>query len=238
MWKLALNEFIKPYMQDEDVEAILLVGSYAVGNQNENSDIDVYVILKDDVDYRERGNKLVEGYLIEYFINPIYKVKEYLLEDKRGRGGSMANMLLNCQVLLDKHGIIDELKKDALAAKEILPEKDIMKYYACWNAFDEYLAAKYHNELQYYLCLKCLVDCYLVNNGYCAIPEQKIERFFKDAEYRARYDLAAFPENEFNELVIRCFDVPARHNLKALYDFVIEDGKFDINNFVLRSKLN
>ena len=107
MWKLALNEFIKPYMQDEDVEAILLVGSYAVGNQNENSDIDVYVILKDDVDYRERGNKLVEGYLIEYFINPIYKVKEYLLEDKRGRGGSMANMLLNCQVLLDKHGIID-----------------------------------------------------------------------------------------------------------------------------------
>ena len=57
MWKLALNEFIKPYMNDEEVEAILLVGSYAVGNQNEYSDIDVYVILNDEAEYRERGNK-------------------------------------------------------------------------------------------------------------------------------------------------------------------------------------
>ncbi len=122
MWKLALNEFIKPYMQDEDVEAILLVGSYAVGNQNEYSDIDVYVILNDDVDYRERGNKLVEGYLIEYFVNPIYKVREYLQEDKRGHGGAMANMLIHGQVLLDKHGIVDKLKQEAVQAKEVQPE--------------------------------------------------------------------------------------------------------------------
>ena len=237
MWKLALNKFIKPYINDEEVEAILLVGSYAVGNQNEYSDIDVYVILNDQAEYRERGNKLVEGYLIEYFVNPVYKVREYLEEDKRGHGGSMANMLLHCQVLLDRHGIVEELKEEAQVAKEKQPEKDIMKYYACWHAFDEYLAAAYHNELQYYLCLKYLVDCYLANNGYCILPEQKIEKFFKDAEYRARYDIGAFPNNEFNELVIKCFDVPARHNLKALYDYVIEDGKFDINNFVYRSKL-
>ena len=74
MWKLALNEFIKPYLNDEEVEAILLVGSYAVGNQNEYSDIDVYVILNDNAEYRERGNKLVNGYLIEYFVNPIHEI--------------------------------------------------------------------------------------------------------------------------------------------------------------------
>ena len=237
MWKLALNEFIKPYKDDKDVEAILLVGSYAVGNQNEYSDIDVYIILNDEVDYRERGNKLVEGYLIEYFMNPIYKVRGYLEEDVRGHGGSMANMLLHGQVLLDKNGIVEILKEEAKQAIKKQPEKDIMKYYACWHAFDEYLAAKYHNELQYYLCLKYLVDCYLANNGYCILPEQKIERFFKDEDYRARYDIGAFPDNEFNQLVIKCFDIPGRHNLKALYDFVIEDGKFDINNFVYRGKL-
>ena len=137
MWKLALNEFIKPYLNDEEVEAILLVGSYAVGNQNEYSDIDVYVILNDNADYRERGNKLVEGHLIEYFINPIYKVREYLEEDKRGHGGSMANMLLHGQVLLDRNGIVEILKQEALAAKDKEPEKDIMKYYACWHAYDE-----------------------------------------------------------------------------------------------------
>lgn len=237
MWKLALNEFIQKYLNDKDVEAILLVGSYAVGNQNKYSDIDVYVILNDNVDYRERGNKLIDKYLIEYFVNPIHKVREYIENDKRGHGGPMANMLLKGKVLFDRNNIVPELQKIAQAAKEQIPEKDPMKYYACWHAFDEYLAAAYHNELQYYLCLKYLVDCYLVNNGYCIIPEQKIEKFFKDAEYRARYDIGKFPDNEFNHLVIKCFDYPNRHNLQALYNFVIEDGKFDINNFVLRNKL-
>lgn len=237
MWKLALNEFIKKYLNDDDVEAILLVGSYAVGNQNKYSDIDVYIILNDNAEYRERGNKLVDNYLIEYFINPIHKVREYLQEDKRGHGGAMANMLLKGKVLLDKNNIIPILKEEAKAAKEQKAEKDPMKYYACWHAFDEYLAAAYHNELQYYLCLKYLVDCYLANNGYCMLPEQKIEKFFKDAEYRAKYDIGEFPDSDFNHLVIKCFDYPNRHNLQELYNYVIEDGKFDINNFVLRNKL-
>ena len=236
MWKLALNEFIKKYLDDNDVEAILLVGSYAVNNQNKYSDIDVYIILNDNVDYRERGNKLVDGYLIEYFINPICKVREYL-EDKRGHGGAMANMLLKGKILFDRNNIVPILQEEAKAAKNKMPEKDFMKYYACWHAFDEYLAADYHNELQYYLCLKYLVDCYLANNGYCVLPEQKIEKFFKDAEYREKYDIGEFPDTEFNNLVIKCFDYPNRCNLENLYKFVIEDGKFEINNFVLRSEL-
>ncbi len=237
MWKVELEEFIKDYKEDPNIEAILLVGSYAVGNQNEYSDIDVYMILNDNVDYRERGNKLVGNYLIEYFINPICEIRHYLEKDKRGRGGCMGNMLLHGKVLFDKNGIVEILKEEAKQAANKQPEKDIMKYYACWHAFDEYLAAKYHNELQYYLCLKYLVDCYLINNGYCILPEQKIEKFFKDEEYRANYDIGPFPNNDFNELVIDCFDKPCRDNLKRLYDFVIEDGKFDINNFVFRSKL-
>lgn len=73
MWKLALDKFIAPYLNDEEVEAILLVGSYAVNNQNQYSDIDIYIILNDNAEYRERGNKKVDNYLIEYFINPIRK---------------------------------------------------------------------------------------------------------------------------------------------------------------------
>lgn len=237
MWKLALNEFIKKYLEDDDVEAIMLVGSYAVNNQNKYSDIDVYIILNDKANYRERGNKLVDNYLIEYFINPIHKVREYIQNDKRGHGGPMANMLLKGKIIYDKNNIIPILQEEAKAAIAQIPEKDPMKYYACWHAFDEYLAAEYHNELQYYLCLKYLVDCYLANNGYCVLPEQKIEKFFKNAEYREKYDIGNFPNNKFNDLVINCFDNPNRYNLQRLYNFVIEDGKFDINNFALRNKI-
>lgn len=237
MWKLALKKFIEPYLKDEEVEAILLVGSYAVNNQNQFSDIDVYIILNDNAEYRERGNKKIDDYLIEYFINPVHLVREYLQNDKRGHGGSMANMLLKGKIIIDRHNIIPDLQKEAQIAKKIKPAKDPMKYYACWHAFDEYLAAAYHNELQHYLCLKYLVECYLANNGYCILPEQKIEKFFKDDKYRANYDIGDFPNNEFNHLVIKCFDYPNRHNLQNLYNFVIADGQFDIQNFALRNQI-
>jgi predicted nucleotidyltransferase len=90
MWKIALNKFVNKYKDDKDVEAIFLAGSYAVGNENKYSDIDVYIILNDNANYQERGNILVDDYLIEYFINPVYKIKEYMYNDKRGYGGAMA----------------------------------------------------------------------------------------------------------------------------------------------------
>lgn len=238
MWKLALKKFVEKYKDDKNVEAILLAGSYAVGNQNKYSDIDVYIILNDNANYQERGNILVDNYLVEYFINPIYKIKEYMYGDKRGYGGAMANMLLNGKVILDKNNIVDGLKQEALDMRNKIPEKDVMKYYACWCAFDEYLAAKYNNQMQYYICLKYLIEAYLINNAYPVPPEQKIERFFKDDEYRKKYNIGNFPDNDFNIIVINCFDNPCKDNLKKLYDYVIEDGKFNINNFALRNKLN
>lgn len=237
MWKLALNKFVDKYKDNKDVEAILLVGSYAAGNENEYSDIDVYVILNDNANYQERGNLLIDDYLIEYFINPIHKVRHYMQEDKRGHGGAMANMLLNGKVILDKNNIVPVLKQEALDIRNQPAEKDILKYYACWCAFDEYLAAKYNNQMQYYICLKNLIEAYLINNDYGMPPEQKLERFFKDEEYRNNYNIGAFPNNNFNILVINCFDNPNKENLKRLYDYVIEDGKFNINNFVYRREI-
>ena len=80
-WKIALKEFLKDYEEDDDVIGAILCGSYASGNQNDNSDIDVYLVLKDSVSYRERGNTESNSYLIEYFMNPVRKIKEYMQKE-------------------------------------------------------------------------------------------------------------------------------------------------------------
>ena len=233
MWEKALNKFIAKYQNDKDVLAILLIGSYAVLNNNKYSDIDVYIILNDQAKYQERGNKLIDGYLIEYFINPYHKVIEYLQNDQKKHRCAMANMLLNCRIILDKNNIMPDLQEKAKYYNEIKKDKDIMKYYACWCAYDEYKAAPYHHQMQYYLCLKYLIEAYLYHHGYHLLPELKIEKFFKDKKYRQRYNLINFPNNKFNQLVINCFDKPNKINLNKLYVYVIKDGAFDINNFKL-----
>ena len=77
----------------------------------------------------------------------------------------------------------------------------------------------------------------MFNNDYYLLPPQKIERVFKDEEYRNKYKLNKFPNNEFNKLVINCFDNPIEENIDKLYEFVMRDGKFKIEEFILRSKI-
>ena len=71
-----LKEFLKEYEDNDDVIGAILCGSYATGNQNEYSDIDVQLILKDTCDYSIHGVTESNSFLIEYFINPVYKIKE------------------------------------------------------------------------------------------------------------------------------------------------------------------
>ena len=149
----------------------------------------------------------------------------------------MANMLLNGILLYGNQKEIERLKRKALNAYNKKNEYDIMKYYRCWDAYEDYKACKYHNKMPYYICLKYLIEAYLYNNDYWILPECKIERFFKDPLYRKKYNINRFPNNKFNKLVINCFDYPNKNNLDKLYKYVIKDGKFNINNFVLKSNI-
>lgn len=149
----------------------------------------------------------------------------------------MANMLINGKILYDKNDIIPELKKQAIKYEKQKNKKDMMKYYTAWCAYDDYNAAKYNKHMQYYLCLKYIIEAYLYNNDYNIPPELKVERFFKDDEYRKKYNIKRFPNNKFNKLVIKCFDNENKDNLNKLYEYVIKDGNFDINNFVLRNEI-
>ena len=46
-WEKALNKFIRPYLKHQDVQGILLCGSYAGGYETPQSDIDVHIIYDD-----------------------------------------------------------------------------------------------------------------------------------------------------------------------------------------------
>ena len=221
----------------KEVEAILLVGSYAVGNNNEYSDIDIYIILKDKIKYRERGNILINGILIEYFMNPIRKVIDYLKNDKRGHGGSMANMLINGLLIYGNRKVIKELKRKARYYLNRKNKKDKQYYYHAWDMYDDYKACMFHKEMPYYNALQALIEAYLYNNDYLLLPPQKIERIFKDEEYRNKYKIYKFPNNKFNELVINCFDNPNENNIDILYNYVMKDVNFNINNFQLKCRI-
>ena len=147
-------------------------------------------------------------------------------------------MLINGKLLYGNKELFNKLKIKARYYNNKENKKDIMKYYHAWDMYDEYKACKYHKELPYYMALKELIEAYMYNNNYNLLPVAKIEKIFKDRNYRKRYKLNNFPNNIFNILVINCFNNPIEKNLDKLYNYVMNDANFNINNFKIRNKLN
>ena len=51
-WQLALEKFLDEYKNEDYFVGALLTGSYATGNYDNNSDIDVYIVTTNETKWR------------------------------------------------------------------------------------------------------------------------------------------------------------------------------------------
>jgi len=140
-WEKALDKFLVDWRDREDVIGILVCGSYITGDPSRHSDIDLHIITSEENDWRERGNKIVNEYLIEYFVNPPRQIREYFREDHQTNSISASTQFVTGRVILDRDGIVAHLKKEAQDwINKEFNELDsssisIMKY-ALWDSLD------------------------------------------------------------------------------------------------------
>jgi predicted nucleotidyltransferase len=114
----AIKKYIASVKNDKNIIGIVVCGSYVRNELDNNSDIDIHLILRPDCDFRERGNTWIDNVEIEYFKNPPKQIRSYF--EKETKSPHTADMLANGKVLLKKSPIIDDL---VLEAKEILNKK-------------------------------------------------------------------------------------------------------------------
>ena len=111
-WEEKLNKFLENWEYMNDTIGILVCGSYITGNPSTHSDLDVHIILNENVNYRERGNKIVDGLLIEYFANPAKQIREYFKDDYTNVRPMSQTQFITGKILLDKTGEVKALKEE------------------------------------------------------------------------------------------------------------------------------
>lgn len=241
-WKKVLEKFISDYREKDYVIGAILCGSYATGNNTCRSDIDVHIITK-DINYKQRGNIIIDGIMIEYFMNPLSQSYKYLESDFKQRRLADANMYGNCIILFDKTGEIQRLKEDSLKYYDMEfdePEESMMliNNYACWDLMDE-INEKIDNNEEYdflfWMLFKELISNYYYKNKISTVPFTKIEKIYRNKDYKEKYHLKNMPPQQFIDKVLNVFDNKSYETLKVLYDYVIDD--FKITDFVLRTEL-
>ena len=110
-FQAAANEFIERSKLDEDVIGIILTGSFVHGSLAPNSDLDVYLILDEKCDYRERGNTWINGVEIEYFKNSPEQIRTYFKREQASP--HTAHMLAKGKLVFQKSPLVAKLIKEA-----------------------------------------------------------------------------------------------------------------------------
>jgi hypothetical protein len=250
-WEYALMKFLQPWMEQNCVLAALLTGSYATGNNNPSSDIDVHIVLSEEVDWRQRGNQVVDGYLVEYFANPARQIYAYMEEDRKCGSKADANMFCSGCVLFDKTGILSEIKERAAndLAEQLLALDAgslAMIKYGIWDRYDE-LGVCHKTGSPYFINMYCsllefLLESYTRFLRTPKLPASKVYRFFKDAEYRKKYNLGNYPDSTFADLYLGCVEEKNADECwrlaTELKDYVLlKMGGFEIDGWTFRSPL-
>ena len=245
-WQLALEKFLEEWKGKEFVEAALLTGSRAIGTDTLYSDVDIYIILSDSVEWRERGNKVIDGVLIEYFANPPRQIKHYFEKELKENNRSTARIVAISKVLFDKTGITEDLKREALEYMKKPFQKpdevwiEIAKY-GLWDMLDSTKDAEERNDPSfsylYHLTLNEVLKAYSRFLCVEVPPASKIYRLFTDEEFRKAYLFEPFPDEKFVALFLNAMQEENLETLEKLIVYIFEKmGGFNIDGWQLRTK--
>ncbi|MFA5333865.1 MAG: nucleotidyltransferase domain-containing protein [Candidatus Nanoarchaeia archaeon] len=230
-WERAVNDFLKDYKNKDYVIGAVACGSYITGNPSKHSDIDLRIILKDSINWRERGNKMVNGFLVEYFMNPIRQELKYFKEDYNDRRRLDAHMYSTGKVLFDKTGDVKKIIKIAKKFNVKLFKKggkigNEMSQYALWDMVDNleevYEKAKEDFYFVYFNYLKNIFSNYCNFIGYEDIGSHKVLRFLTDKKDMVKYGLFEFPDKKFIELFVNCMVLNEKKEMMNSYKFLTD----------------
>ena len=251
-WKNKLDIFLADFEYVDDVVGILVCGSYITGNPTGHSDLDVHIVLDDKVNYRERGNKIVEGLLIEYFANPSKQILRYFDEDMNAKDFMCQTQFATGKIILDKVGDVEALK---LKAKEMISDfyaseqrelrlSELDKYFL-WDMLDDLQDAHENNradfDLLYFTRLNMLLEKYMngINRPY---NSKTIYGNIIDAAVREKYLLRDLPCEAVKDMIACAIIATGQNKKMEAYEnltaeIIKQIGGFNIDGFKFKSNV-
>jgi len=246
-WETVLNKFLAEWKEKDEVVGAVLAGSYATGSATDHSDIDIHIVLADNVDWRERGNKIVDGFLIEYFANPVPQIKKYFEDEHQKNRRTCATMYAAGKILFDKNETVQTLQSESKEfitkpfRKQSDAEVEILKYYL-WDQLDNLkelnLTKSPIFNYAYFKALSKIIDVYA---GFLQVeiaPPSKIYKYYTDEGFRKKYLIDKFPDDNFTDLAVECLVRSDYSNIEKLTEYTFDQmDEFNIDGWKLHSKV-
>lgn len=250
-WKESLSKFLATFEHKKDVIGVCACGSYVVGIPTAHSDLDVHIILDEKVNYRERGNCIIDGLLIEYFANPPQQIRKYFLEDYAEMSLMSPNQFVNGLILEDKTGVVQVLKNEAqILINKYFSDKEVkindLEKYSYWDMLDDLEDAFETNRVDfdflYYNNLNKLI------NKHMKLKKQpyntkSIIGHIKNDTVRKKYSLNQINDAELEDLFVKSITEKSQEQRLLIYKKLTQllfdrNNGFKIDGFKFKSPLD
>lgn len=243
----ALSKALLRWRKRKDVAGILLAGSYATGLATKFSDIDLYIVLSDQANNRERGNDIIDGWIIEYNADPIRYVRSLQREQYHVGLRHCARKVATGKVLFERDATLKNLQEEARRfMRKKLPRKnkiriEMMKYYL-WDQIDNLRDLAHQKsagfEYAYYCGLQMLFGFYGEYLGAELLRPVRVHQFMTDSTFREKYAIEAFPDAVFMRMASRCMIKVDLKRIEKLTFYVQEKmGGFKSDGWRLRARV-
>ncbi|MCL2217154.1 MAG: nucleotidyltransferase domain-containing protein [Defluviitaleaceae bacterium] len=251
-WRIKLDIFLSDFEHMKDVVGVMVCGSYITGNPGKHSDLDVHIILDNNVKYRERGNRVIDGLVIEYFANPPYQILRYFDEDLTDKSLMSQVQFATGEIIMDEVGEVAALKEKAIAMIDDFyvnpPDASVSELakYFMWDMLDDLQDAHETNradfDFLYFTALDSLLREYTsaINRPY---NRKAILGNIQDAHVREKYLLRELPDETISRLISGAITATGKNEKVNIYQQLTNAiwdkfGGFNIDGFRLKGGLN
>lgn len=246
-WKEILKKFFDKQIVDRDsLNGILITGSYAKNIQHPGSDIDVVLISKSKSKIRKRGNIIVDGVMVEYYVNTYQQILKYFEVDKEHYNPMIYFSILEGKIVFEKYGILSRLKKMA----KLWMDKQFPSVKNTSVEFAKYVISDTLNKMEslyrkrsdsftfsYFINLKNMYESYAKYLRQPILKEYMLTDYFSKNN-RLSELINKFPDDTFSHLfykALTCTKIDEQMKLyKKVSDQVLERmGGFEMNGWSL-----
>jgi len=251
-WKEKLDIFLSDFEYIDDVVGVLVCGSYITGNPTSHSDLDVHIILDNCVGYRERGNRIIDGLLIEYFANPPKQIMCYFDDDFQDKSLMAQTQFATGKIIMDTTGDVAMLKEkaksmisDFYGSRKTNPSMSDIDKYFLWDMLDD-LQDAYENQRQdfdflYFNLLNKLISTYM-NCIKLPFNIKTIYGNITDEVVRGKYLLRELPDPMIKDLILEAIVVAEKSKKIEIYEkltnTILNDfGGFNIDGFKSKTRV-